>query len=306
MMKRTSRRRAAFALLVAAAALAPASGAPAPVRATDGAGRAISLSSPARRVVSLSPAATEIVYAVGAGAALVGDTTYCDWPAAAKALPKVGGFAAPTISIERIISLRPDFVISAGAMHDAVEKALARLSVPVFAYDPADFASIAAGMRGLGELCGRGAEAARAADSMLADLDAVRTTLAAVPADARPKVFWEVYDEPLMTCGSKTFAHAIIEAAGGRDIFSDLPGSWPRVSDEEVIRRAPDWIMGADDHGDKLNRAAVSRRPGWGTMAAVRMGRIALVPADLVSRAGPRVTEGVRAIAAILYPELFK
>ncbi len=82
---------------------------------------------------------------------------------------------------------------------------------------------------------------------------------------------------PLQTSGSATFQHAIVEAAGGRDIFSDLAGSWPRVSAEEVIKRAPQVIMGADDHGDKLTVASHRPRPGWNLIPAVRSGRIILL-----------------------------
>ncbi len=278
----------------------------APVSARDSGDRLLTLSAPALRVVSLSPAATEVVFAVGAGENLVGDTSYCDYPVAALKVAKVGGFSASTISIERIVAMKPDFVITAGTMHASVETALARLSIPVFAYDPQDFASIAAGIASLGVLCGKQAEGEAAAKAMLSSIEKVKSALAATPGDKRPSVFWEVYDEPLMTCGAKTFPHAILEAAGGRDIFSDLPGAWPRISGEEVLRRAPDYIMGADDHGDKLTVAAVAQRPGWAGVPAVKNGRIILISAPLVSRAGPRVADGVLAVAKSLYPAIFK
>lgn len=299
---KTARHAAAILLLAAAFA---AGGAAQTV--VDSAGRSLSLPAPARRIVSLSPAATEAVFAVGAGSSLVGDTTYCDFPEAATKLPKVGGFSASTISIERIVALRPDLVLTAGAgMHGSVEAALARLSIPVFAYDPQDFGSIAAGMNAIGDLAGAGESARKASASMLASIAQIKTALASTPGDKRPAVFWEVYDEPLMTCGAATFPHAIIEAAGGRDIFTDLPGAWPRVSAEEVIRRAPDFIMGADDHGDKLTVSGVAARPGWSTVPAVRKGQILLFPANIVSRASPRIAEGVMALAKALHPGLFR
>lgn len=275
------------------------------VQARDSDGTLVSLPAPARRIVSLSPAATESIYAIGAGPALVGDTSFCDWPAEALALPKVGGFAASTISVERILALKPDLVVSAGAMHGVIAVALARLKIPVFVWDPGDFASIASCMESLGRLSGHGQEAGKAAAAMLASIESVRSRLAAVPREKRPTVFWEMYDDPLMTCGASTFPHAIIEAAGGRDLFSDLPGQWPRISGEEVIRRAPEWILGADDHGDKLTVEGLSGRPGWRQVPAVSQGRVALIPANLVSRASPRVAEGVLAVAAILWPGLF-
>jgi iron complex transport system substrate-binding protein len=277
------------------------------VSATDSSGRVVTLAAPARRIVSISPAATEVAYAAGAGGCVVGDTTYCDYPAAAVALPKVGGFSSSTISVERIVALKPDLVLTAGPkMHGAVETALAKLGIAVFAYDPVDFDGIARGMNAIGDLAGSGETARAASGAMLSSIAKIRAAVASVPQDRRPTVFWEVYDEPLMTCGAASFPHAVIEAAGGRDIFTDLPGAWPRVSAEEVIRRAPDYIMGADDHGDKLTVAGVMARPGWSTIPALKSGHIVLLPANLVSRAGPRIAEGVLALAKALYPELFR
>ena len=316
-MKESFRRIAASLALAGAFALAGAAqGAQAAagkdsggarVSATDSSGRLVTLAAPARRIVSISPAATEVAYAAGAGACMVGDTTYCDYPAAAVALTKVGGFSSSTISVERIMALKPDLVLTAGpSMHGAVETALARLGIAVFAYDPVDFDGIAKGMNAIGDLAGTVDVARAASGAMLSSIAKIRATVASVPKDRRPTVFWEVYDEPLMTCGAASFPHAVIEAAGGRDIFTDLPGAWPRVSAEEVIRRAPDYIMGADDHGDKLTVAGVAARPGWSTIPAVKSGRIVLLPANLVSRAGPRIAEGVLALAKTLYPELFR
>jgi iron complex transport system substrate-binding protein len=295
-----------FALAIAGAATAQAQARFGTVSAKDSLDRLVTVRTPVARVVSLSPAATEVVYAVGAGSTMVGDTQYCNYPAEALALPKVGGYAASTISIERILALKPDLVISSGSAQDQIGEALAELGIKVFAYDPQDFASIREAMLSIGVLLGTEGLAAAAADKMLAEIERIKSIVAAVPANKRPSVFWEVYDEPLMTCGSATFPHYIIEASGGRDIFSDLSGSWPRISSEEVIRRAPDYIMGADDHGDRLTVAVASKRPGWANVPAVKAGRILLLPADPVSRASPRIAEGVRLVATALYPALFK
>ena len=123
--------------------------------------------------------------------------------------------------------------------------------------------------------------------------------------DQRPSVFWEVYHEPLMTCGAATFQHAIVEAAGGLDIFSDLKGSWPRVSSEEVIARSPQVIMGADDHGEALEYESIAARPGWLQIPAVKNRRIILLPTYLVSGPGPRIVHGIYLAAKALHPRLF-
>jgi iron complex transport system substrate-binding protein len=292
----------ALALALAAAAALPAQ--KASVSAADAQGRLVVLGAPAGRIVSLSPEATEALFAVGAGKLVVGDTSYCDYPAEALALPKVGGFSADTISVEKIVSLRPDLVVSAGALHQSVEAALAKLGIPVFAYLPKTFAAIEEEMRGLGLLAGTGEKGAAAVSALRASVDRARALTAALPASRKPAVFWEVYGEPLMTCGADSFPHQIIELAGGRDIFSDLPGPWPVVSAEEVLLRAPQFILSPDDMGGRVDRVKLASRPGWASMPAVRDGKIVFLSADIVSRAGPRIADGVLAALKALHPEL--
>jgi iron complex transport system substrate-binding protein len=273
------------------------------VQAVDSLGTKLSLPRPALRVVSLSPASTETLFAIGAN--VVGDTTYCIYPPEAQNVAKIGGFSAKSMSIEKILSLKPDLVVSSGTIHKTVTDELARYGIPSFAYAPETFDGIASGILALGTLTGRQESARLVASTMLGKIEKVRKTLASIPADQRLTVFWEVYDEPLMTCGSSSFQHAVVEAAGGVDIFADLPGSWPRVSDEEVIKRAPQAIMGADDHGDKLTLASVAARPGWNLIPALRSKRIILLDTYLVSGPGPRIADGVLAAAKALYPRLF-
>lgn len=273
------------------------------VESIDSLGKTIRLPKAAARVVSLAPASTEVLFAVGAN--VVGDTTYCIYPPEALNVTKIGGFSAKSMSIEKILSLRPDLVVSTGAIHQSVTDELARYGIPSYAYSPGNFDEIAAGILSIGRLVGRKEAATLVASAVMDKIAKVMKAVAAIPAAERLSVFWEVYDEPLMTCGSSTFQHAIVEAAGGKDIFSDLSGSWPRVSSEEVIKRAPQVIMGADDHGDKLTLASVSERPGWNLIPAVRSKNIILLPTSLVSGPGPRIADGVLAAAKALYPRYF-
>lgn len=277
--------------------------APRSVQATDSSGKTVSLPKAAARVVSLAPASTEALFAVGAN--VVGDTTYCLYPPEAVNVTKIGGFSAKSMSIEKILSLRPDLVVSTGSIHQSVTDELARFGIPSFAYSPGNFDEIAAGIVSIGTLVGRKETAILVASALLEKIAKVKRVADAIPAAERLSVFWEVYDEPLMTCGTSTFQHAIVEAAGGKDIFSDLSGSWPRISSEEVIQRAPQVIMGADDHGDKLTLASVSARPGWNLIPAVRSRSIILLPTALVSGPGPRIADGVLAAAKALYPRYF-
>lgn len=301
---KTVRGRAALVLALSLAAAALAAAAAAPVSAVDSLGRKTELPAPAKRIISLSPEATESLYAVGAGPLMVGDTNYCDYPAAAKALAKIGGFSADTISVEKIVALRPDLVVTAGTIHQPVEAALAKLGIPFYAYLPSTFAQIGEAMTDLGALAGEAAKGRAAAAALEASLSKVRALTAALPESRKPTVFWQVYDDPLMTCGANSFPHQVIELAGGRDIFADVPGPWPVVSAEEVLRRAPQFILSPDDMGDKVDAAKLAARPGWAAIPAVREKKVALLKADLVSRAGPRIADGVLEALRALHPEL--
>jgi iron complex transport system substrate-binding protein len=290
-------------VLVLFCLLAAASSQPS-LSVTDSLGRTVSLAKPALRVISLGPGPTEVLFSIGAK--VVGVTTYCVYPPEALKVEKIGGFSADSMSLEKILSLRPDLVVDSGAIHTALTKNFADYGIKHYSYDPGSFEDIAQGIRDLGILTGRVAAADTVAAGMLQKIEAVKAVLEPIVREKRKSVFWEVYNEPLMTCGSATFQHAIVEAGGGRDIFADLPGSWPMVSNEEVIRRAPEVIMGAEDHGDGLSLKALRARPGWNLIPAVKNGRVVLLPTDIVSNPGPRVADGVKAVAKALYPELFK
>ena len=118
-------------------------------------------------------------------------------------------------------------------------------------------------------------------------------------------MFWETWDEPLMSAGPRTFTAQIIEAAGGRNCFADASADWPVVSFEALLARNPDWIMAAESHGAALTMERLAKRSGWTSLKAVKAGKVALIDGDVASRAGPRFVEGLEAMATILYPELF-
>lgn len=271
----------------------------------DARGVTISLPGKARRVVSLSPELTETLFAVGAGDAVVGVTTYCNYPAEAASRARIGGFSAKTISVETIVSLRPDLVVGGPSAHAQLAAQFERAGLRFAAIDNTSVESVYASIELLGRVAGDEATATTLAASIKARIAAVKAKTASVPAGSRPVVFWETWDEPLMSAGPKTFTGQIIEAAGGRNCFADASADWPVVSFEALLARNPDWIMAAESHGAALTMERLAKRSGWTSLKAVKAGRVALIDGDVASRAGPRFVEGLEAMAAILYPELF-
>jgi iron complex transport system substrate-binding protein len=278
---------------------------PAPITVTDALGRQVRLDAAPQRIVSLAPSITESLFAIGAGQLVVGVTQFCNFPPAAEALPEVGGVTADTISVEAVVDLTPDLVIAGSGDQAPVVEALAQLGVPAILLDPQSFEEVYAHLALLGYLTGTTGQADAVVAEMRARVDAVTAKVASVPAERRPTVFYEVFDEPLMSAGPETFIGQMIELAGAKNIFGDAAEDYPTVSAEAIVERDPDAIIGPDYHADKLTPALIAQRPGWAELTAVKEGRVYLLNADITSRPGPRLAEALEALAAALYPELF-
>lgn len=277
-----------------------------PVTLTDDLGRQVTVAALPERIVSLSPSNTEILFAVGAGQQVVGVTEFDNYPPEAQSREKVGGFSANTISIEKIIALKADLVFSASEIHAPVIQALEQAQVPTFALDPQGLDEVYTAIETVGQLSGHGDEAARLVAELKARVAAVTARTQALPEDQRPTVFYEVWDEPLMTAGPTTFIGELIELAGGRNIFADVTEEYPQISIEEIVQRNPAVILGPDSHADALTPEQIRARPGWGDIRAVQDNRIYLVNGDIVSRPGPRLVDALEDIARALHPDLFR
>jgi len=294
--------------LAALCFLVPAFTAPgrSPVSILDARGVRIELPEPPAGIVSLSPSLTETLFAVGAGDAVEGVTTYCNYPDEASEREKVGGFSARTLSIETILSLEPDLVFADLTRHASVIETLEGYGVAVFAVNPVSIDDCLETVRLVAEAAGRAEEGRALASRMRERIDAVTAVTGSIPASERPVVYWEVFDEPLMSTGPETFIGQLIDLAGGRNAFSDAGESWPRISREALLQRNPDVFMSSESHGEKFNADAVRARVGWSEIAAVRTGRIHLFDGDIVSRPGPRIVEALEMMAAALYPDRFR
>ncbi len=305
-------------LLLAACAPSARAPAPAPLSTlapasasaldlTDDLGRKVSLPSVPKRIVSLAPSKTEILFAVGAGPQVVGVTRYCTYPAGAQQGREIiGGFTAESISVEKVLALQPDLVFTAGTLHRPVIEALERARVPVYALDAKDLDGIYQDITAVGRITGHPAESQAVVEGMQRRVAAVSEKVRDIPPEKRLKVFYEVWDEPLMTASPHTFIGQVIELAGGANIFADAQEQYPTVSAELVVARNPDVILGPSTHGDALTTAKIAARPGWQPIKAVQAGRLATIDGDIASHAGPRIVDALQSVARLLYPERFR
>lgn len=267
---------------------------------TDDSGAPVSLPATVDRVVALAPNLTEIVFAIGAGNRLVGRTSYCDFPAEAKAVAEVGDTLNP--SLERIISLKPQVVlISTASQLESFTKQLQSNDIAVFVTDPQDLESVFRSIAKVGEILGN-SDAAR---DLVEKLRARATTVQEKVKAAKPvRVFYQLSAQPLYTAGRDSFVTDLIRRAGGVSVSAEVPGAWPKYSAEAALATRPEAIIlpTGGSMGD-MNTAVAE--PLKGSPAAIQ-GRVYKINDDHLVRPGPRAVDGLEEIARALHPELFK
>ena len=265
--------------------LAIASGlAHAAISVRDDAGNSVVLQAPARRVISLAPHVTELLFAAGGGARMVGAMNFSDFPPAAKNLPLVG--SNDQIDIERVLSLRPDLLIvwQSGNTARQIEQ-LRRLGVPLFFSEPHRLDDVAGSLERFGQMLGTEAVAQEAARQYRQKIAALAARYAARPV---VRVFYQVWDRPLYTLNGRHIVSDAIGLCGGENVFGALGVVAPSVSIEAVLGANPGVIFGADQH-IKLWEAY----PG---LLAVRQNNLFTLDGQLLTRAAPRMADGVAAL----------
>jgi iron complex transport system substrate-binding protein len=264
------------------------------VEVRDDYGHAVRLPAPAQRIVSLSPHLTELLYAAGAGAALVGAVEYSDFPEAARGLPRVGSDAA--IDLEAVLALRPDLVVAwpNAATRRAIER-LAGIGLPVFRSEPRELEHIAQTLERLGLLAGTREQGAAAAAAFRAGVARLERRYA---GRAVVRAFYQVWDRPLVTVNGEHLISKVMRLCGGENVFANLPLIAPQIDREAVLRANPQAIIASGPNG---------RRPAWldewkafSGLRAVAEGHLYAVPADLIQRHTPRVLAGAEAMCQVL------
>jgi iron complex transport system substrate-binding protein len=252
------------------------------------------------RIVSLAPNLTEIVYAVGAGDRLVGDTTYCDYPEAAKSVTKVGDTMHP--SIERIIALKPQIVlVSTASQLEAFTKQLADQQIVVYVTNPRTLDEVFHSVETLGDLFGNHDRAAGVANELRRRTAAIQ---AALKSANSTRVFYQVSGEPLYTIGRESYLTDLVKRAGGVSVTADVPGAFPRYSDEAALAAKPDAIILPT--GGSMGSANSTVAPALKNSPAVLNNRVYRINDDYLSRPGPRLIDGLEQMARGLQPEAFK
>ena len=234
---------------------------------TDEIGRRVQIPQEVNRVVSLAPNLTEIVFALGDGNHLAGDTDFCDYPPEASQKPHVGGPVNP--NLEEIVALMPDLVLATKSINRReTVNALDHIGLPVYVTDPHSVEEMIASVEHLGSALG----VEKSATSLAEDLRSAPFRSRSPARGAAPRrVLFVVWTDPLISVGRDTFIADALRRAGGRSVV-DTKAEWPHVSMEEIVRLQPEVLVFASAHAGDTQRDidALRTRPGWKNLAAMQ------------------------------------
>lgn len=252
------------------------------------------------KIISLSPNLTELIFHLGKGGCLVGRSSACDYPAEAKKLPIAGKFGVP--SMEFVAGLKPDYIVSSGIRDDGIRKNIEELGIKFVILPNETIDDYYMAVSELGAILNCKALSEREIQRVKKIFDLEKKITGTVPVEKRPKVYLEVWDNPLMTVGGKSFVHDLIAMSGGLNVAGGEKIGYLKCSKEWVILSKPDVII-APAMG-KFAGGEIKRRGGWSDMPAVKNDRIYTgMEESLIYRLGPRMTESLGIFRKCFFPE---
>lgn len=252
----------------------------------DDTGQLVTLPQPARRIVSLSPHLTELLFAAGAGAQVVGAVEYSNYPPEARTLPRVGSYAQ--FDMERIVVLRPDLILAWQSGNNQAQVAqLKKMGYRVFLSEPRRLLDVADSLEKIGALAGKEALAGRQAELFRAR----HAALQAKYSQRQPvRTFYEVWNKPLMTVSGQHLIGDVMKLCGASNVFAGMAVLTPTIGEEAVVATDPEVIIASGMDEARPEWLGDWRR--WPNMKAVRQQHLYFVPPDLLHRHTPRILDG--------------
>ena len=266
---------------------------------TDEMGRKVAIAKNPGRIVSLAPNITETLFAIGLDKEIVGVTVFSDYPAAAGKKPRVGSFV--NLSIEKIVALSPDLVIAtANGNRKKTMLKLESMGIPVYVIRPEGFEDIFKTIVNIGRITGKEDAATALVDKLQRR---VRRVLSMTGSLKKPRVFFQIGVDPIVSVGRDAIHNRLITLAGGINILGDSAIEYPRISIEKVIMKRPDVIIiSSMRRGGKFTREK-NKWNVWKDIPAVTSGRIHIIDSDLTDHFSPRIVDGLEELFKIIHPE---
>lgn len=252
----------------------------------DDQGHRVSLSQPAQRIVSLAPSTTELLFSAGAGAQVVGVVSYSNYPEAAQQIALVGSYNQ--VDLEAVLALQPDLVVGwYSGNNPATLEQLKRLGIPVYLTEMRYLEQLPNTIRALGVLSGNPSVAEQKAVELLAHLESLKLTYS---QQSPVRVFYQVWNEPLITINQDNLISQVIRLCGGQNVFAELSNIAPRISVESVLDANPDVIIAS---GMETQRPEwLDDWQHWSALKAVQQQQLYFIPPDLIQRQTARVLQG--------------
>lgn len=269
-----------------------------PITVKDAAGAELTFEQTPKRIVSLLPSETEILFALGLEDRIVGVTEWCNYPEAAKDKPKVGGLNA---NVEAVIEANPELIVGGSFIAEETHQKLTSLDMKVFRSNAQSIDEVYDHILELGRITDTLARAQEVVAEMKREQERVLEAMSDLKPEDKKKVYIEF--SPGYTVGSGEFMHELLVQAGGINVAAESEG-WIQISEEKIIQDNPDVILYSA--GVENLRSLILGRPGWDEINAIRNDRLEPLNDDIVSRPGPRITEGLALIAEAIYPERMK
>lgn len=276
----------------------------------DGLGDEVTIDRLPERIISIAPSQTEIIYALGIQHKLVAVSDSCDYPAEALTKEKVG--SSWGINIERVIELEPDLVFVYGEGDLEAVAQMEAAGITVVKYMPESIEEIFSLIEDTGKLTNTSEMAQELIDTMTARRDNILEKVKGQPVK---RVFYQVWDEPLMTAGTGSFIDELIQLAGGENIAADGSGAYPQFSTETLVERDPEIFLAPAHMEEAMNLSEeektqlinqIKSRPGYGEITAIQNNEIHLLEPNIVSRPGTRIIDALELIARAIHPEAFE
>lgn len=278
----------------------------APFLLKDGLNREIMFEKPAARIISIAPSNTEVLFAVGAGAQVVGRDEFSDYPEQVADIANVGG-GFGQLNTEAMVSLNPDLVLASELTPAEQVDAIEKLGMKVYLLpNPQTIEEMYENLRIVGQITGHTQDAEKMIAELKARVKAVDDKLA--PLETRPLVFYELDStdpNAPWTAGMGSFIDTLIARAGGVNLGSKLKDAYAQISIEQLLLDQPDVIVLGDYTWGGVTPEDLTARQGWTDLEAVKQGKIYTFDDNLVSRPGPRMVDGLELLAKLLHPDLF-
>lgn len=249
------------------------------------------------RIVSATPANTEIIFALEMEEKLIGVTKDCNYPDEVLKIDKIG--TVDDLDIEKLVKLDTDLVITGYVSDETISK-IKDKGIKILVMVPNDFEGVYDNIEIIGKAINAKEKARNLVNKMRSKQQEI---IERISNSTRKRVFFELWNEPLMCFGSGSFVDKMILIANGENIAGDLETLYPNMSVEMLIEKNPEVYIAVND--DVKTIEDIKKRDGYEKISAIKNERIYLLDGDIISRPGPRIVDALEMIAKVIHPKLY-